>query len=82
MKKIRWGILGSANIAVEQLLLAIQRSSNATATAIATRNNMERANEIAEAFGIEKVDMKRFCRIGILTPYISRFRTISIKSGH
>lgn len=55
MKKIRWGVLGSANIAVEQVLPAMRRSSNAIIAAIATRNKMERANEIAEEFAIENV---------------------------
>lgn len=55
MNQIRWGVLGSANIAVEQVLPAIRRSTNATIVAIATRSNMDQAKAIAKDFSMEKV---------------------------
>lgn len=52
MKKIRWGVLSTANIGLTQVIPAIGRADNAELTAIASRS--ERVHEIAEEHGISK----------------------------
>ena len=48
---IRWGILGTAKIAREQLVPAIQASRNSTLQAVASRSQQS-ADAFAERFGI------------------------------
>src|SRR5690625_124174 len=55
LRKVRWGILSTANIAQQQLIPAIKRSENAEVTAIATRSDVDKAKEIAKKFQIETV---------------------------
>ncbi|HLR70687.1 MAG TPA: Gfo/Idh/MocA family oxidoreductase [Pseudogracilibacillus sp.] len=55
MKKVRWGILSTARIAVDQLIPAIKKASNAKVTAIATSSDTNKVTTIAEQFHIEKV---------------------------
>ena len=55
MTKVRWGILSTAGIAQKQLIPAFIRATNAVVTAIATGSGIEKANDIAARFGIEKV---------------------------
>lgn len=50
---LRWGILSTAKIAREQLMPAIGKATNASLAAIASRD-LERAQEIAAAFGIPR----------------------------
>ncbi len=52
-KHLRWGVIGSANIAVKSVIPAIQQSRNGTVTAIASRNK-DKANEAAQKLGIDK----------------------------
>lgn len=52
MKKIRWGIISTANIAQTQVIPAMFRADNAEAAAIASRNGKVRA--VAESLGIPK----------------------------
>ena len=52
-KKIRWGILGAANIAVKKVIPAMQRGEQTTVTAIASRD-AERARRAAEQLAIPK----------------------------
>ncbi|WP_347862352.1 Gfo/Idh/MocA family oxidoreductase [Salimicrobium sp. PL1-032A] len=54
MEKIRWGIMGAANIAKKQLIPAITRARNAEVTAIATGSDPEKAAQLADQFEIEK----------------------------
>ncbi|MGM8365933.1 Gfo/Idh/MocA family protein [Virgibacillus sp. W0181] len=55
MKKVRWGILSTANIAQQQMIPAIIRATNAEVTAIATSSDVNKAKKIAEQFSIDKV---------------------------
>lgn len=55
MKKVRWGILSTAGIAQTALLPAFLRAEHAVVTAIATRSDKTKAEEIAEKFRIERV---------------------------
>ncbi|MEI3606453.1 Gfo/Idh/MocA family oxidoreductase [Pseudogracilibacillus sp. SE30717A] len=55
MKKVRWGILSTARIAVDQLIPAIKKVENAEIAAIATRSDIDRATAIAKQFQINKV---------------------------
>ena len=55
MKKVRWGILSTANIAQTQLIPAMIRAKNAQVTAIATQSDIAKAKEVADIFEIEKV---------------------------
>ena len=48
---IRWGILGTAKIAREQLVPAIQASRNGTLQAVASRSQTS-ADAFAERFGV------------------------------
>src|SRR5690606_13532774 len=52
MKKVRWGIISTANIAQTQLIPAIFRSDNAEAAAIASRSS--KVHGIAAALNIPK----------------------------
>ena len=52
MKKIRYGILSTANIAQKELIPAIERSENAEVTAIASLSG--KAAEVAKKFNIPK----------------------------
>ena len=49
---LRWGILSSANIGIEQVIPAIQNSLNGEVVAIASRDH-ERARAVASRFNIE-----------------------------
>ena len=51
--KIKWGILGTATIAKEQLIPAIKQSKNSELIAIASRN-IEKAKEIVNNYKIPK----------------------------
>lgn len=52
MKKVRWGILSTANIAQTQFIPAIKRADNAEAVAIASRG--EKVYQVAEKLNIPK----------------------------
>ncbi len=52
-KKIQWGILGAATIAVEQVIPAMLKSTYCDVAAIASRNN-EKAKQTAKEFHIPK----------------------------
>ena len=54
MKKVRWGILSTAGIAQKELIPAFKRATNAVVTGIATGSGIEKANDVAVRFGIEK----------------------------
>lgn len=51
--KLRWGILGCANIAVKSVIPGIQQSARGEATAIASRSE-QKARETADKLGIPK----------------------------
>jgi D-xylose 1-dehydrogenase (NADP+, D-xylono-1,5-lactone-forming) len=53
MRKVRWGILSTADIAQKQLIPAIERAENAEVVAIASGSG--RAQAVADKFHIEKV---------------------------
>lgn len=53
MKKLKWGILSTANIGKEQVIPAIKRAENADVVAIASRNE-QTAKEAAEELNIPK----------------------------
>ena len=53
MKKMRWGVLGVAKIATRKVIPAMQRASNGSVTAIASRQ-IEKAKEAAAELGIGK----------------------------
>ena len=53
-RRIRWGILGTANIARGQVVPAIIASTNGTVAAVASRD-LGRAQAFADQFGIKKV---------------------------
>jgi predicted dehydrogenase len=50
---VRWGVLGAANIALEKVIPAMQRSSLARVGAIASRD-LAKARAAADALGIER----------------------------
>jgi predicted dehydrogenase len=52
-RRVRWGILGAAHIAVEKVIPAMQRGEWAEVTAIASRDS-EKAKHLARALGIKK----------------------------
>ncbi len=52
-KKIRWGVLGAAKIAVEKVVPAMRKGEFSTIAAIASRD-LEKARAAAEKSGIEK----------------------------
>ena len=51
MRKVRWGVLGVANIAVEKVIPAMQRGAVSEIAAIASRD-LARARTAAERLGI------------------------------
>mgnify|MGYP003681880568 CR=1 FL=1 len=51
--KVNWGVLGAANIAVEQVIPAMLQSEYAVVKAIASRN-LSKAKKVAEQFKIPK----------------------------
>lgn len=53
MTGIRWGVLGTAKIALKHVIPAIQSADRCEVTAIASRN-VARAEKVAEVMGIEK----------------------------
>jgi predicted dehydrogenase len=53
MKKIRWGVLGVANIAMKKVIPAMQQSSNVEVAAIASRD-LGKARAAAEQLGIPR----------------------------
>jgi len=53
MRKINWGILGTARIATRKVIPALQLSRHGTVTAIASRN-LEKARDAANLLGIPK----------------------------
>ena len=53
MKKIRWGILSTANIGIAKVIPAMQQCELGEVTAIASRN-LDRAQEAAQQLGITK----------------------------
>ncbi len=53
MAKIRWGVLSTARIGVNQVIPAMQQGSHAEVTAIASRQ-MDRAQTVARDLGIAK----------------------------
>jgi predicted dehydrogenase len=52
-KKIQWGVLGVANIAIKKVIPAMQRGEWSEVTAIASRD-MEKARQAARHLGIAK----------------------------
>ena len=53
MKQINWGILGTAKIAVEQVIPAMIKSENANLLAISSRD-IKKAKNISQKFSIQK----------------------------
>jgi len=53
MAEMRWGVLGTARIAIRHVIPALQRSERCTVTAIASRDEV-RARTAAEAHGIPR----------------------------
>lgn len=53
MKPVRWGVLGTADIALRQSIPSIQKSETGVVAAIASRSH-QRAGEVAERFSIPK----------------------------
>ena len=53
LKKIRWGVLSTANIGVKKVIPGMQRGKLTAVTAIASRDGVK-ARAAAEALGIEK----------------------------
>jgi len=51
LRKVRWGVLGTANIAIEKVVPAMQRGRYCEIAAIASRN-LEKANAAAARLGI------------------------------
>jgi predicted dehydrogenase len=60
LRKVKWGVLGVANIAVEKVIPAMQRGEASEIAAIASRD-LARAREAAERLGIAS-------RPGVLAP--------------
>lgn len=54
MKKLRWGIIGAANIAKQQVIPAIQLTNDAEIIAIASRSE-EKAQQFAKKFNIPNI---------------------------
>src|SRR5437763_5556171 len=52
--KVRWGVLGAANIAVKKVIPAMQRGEWCEVAALASRN-LEKAQRFALELGIPKV---------------------------
>ena len=53
MKKVRWGVLGVANIAVKKVIPAMQLGENCEVTGIASRE-LARAEKAARELGVPK----------------------------
>ncbi|MBX7172231.1 MAG: Gfo/Idh/MocA family oxidoreductase [Pyrinomonadaceae bacterium] len=53
IKKVRWGILGAANIAIKKVIPAMQNGENCEITAIASRD-LAKAKKAAETLHIQK----------------------------
>src|SRR5437016_10746840 len=53
-KKVQWGVLGAANIAVQKVIPAMQRGEWCEVTALASRD-LEKARRFARELGIPKV---------------------------
>jgi predicted dehydrogenase len=53
MKKVRWGVLGAANIAIKKVIPAMQRGENCAVAGIASRDRA-RAEAAARELGIPK----------------------------
>lgn len=53
MRKVRWGVLGTANIAVKKVIPAMQRGAASEVVGIASRDP-QRARSVADRVGIEK----------------------------
>lgn len=53
VQKLRWGILGSASIAVESVIPGLRQSELNEVTAIASRDE-DKAKQTAEQLGIDK----------------------------
>ncbi|KKC32350.1 Gfo/Idh/MocA family protein [Devosia psychrophila] len=53
MKKVRWGILSTANIGMEKVIPAIQQSAHSAVVAIASRD-LSKAQHAADQLGIAK----------------------------
>src|SRR5947207_2268631 len=53
-KKVQWGVLGAANIAVKKVIPAMQQGEWCEVTALASRN-LEKAQRFALELGIPKV---------------------------
>ena len=53
MKKVKWGVLGTANIARKETIPGMQKAGNCELYAIAGRS-LEKANQFKETFGFEK----------------------------
>ena len=53
MKKVRWGVLSTANIGTEQVLPAMQQGTYCEISAIASRS-LEKARDAARRLGIAK----------------------------
>jgi predicted dehydrogenase len=52
-RKVQWGVLGAANIAMEQVIPALKKSRHSALLAIASRN-LEKAREAAKSLQIPK----------------------------
>src|SRR5258707_15580530 len=55
MKKVKWGILGAASIAVRKVIPGMQKGACSEITAIASRDK-KKAEEAAGKLGISKAD--------------------------
>jgi len=53
VQRVRWGVIGTANIAITKVIPAMQRSASSQVVAIASRDT-ERAQRIARALGIPR----------------------------
>lgn len=53
MRKLRWGVLGAANIAIKAVIPAIQAGETGVVTAIASRS-LAKAESVAAELGIDK----------------------------
>lgn len=53
IEKVRWGVLGAANIAIKKVVPAMQRGERSEVSAIASRD-LEKARQAAELLGVQK----------------------------
>ena len=79
---LRWGILSTANIGIEQVIPAILNSDNGVVFAIASRDE-EKAEQVAKRFGVEHWfgSTMPCLRAMKLMRSISRFQPRSMWSG-